>query len=112
MNSDLVALLNGLDPQSPYVNQRTQRSYFWYRVGGVDGEIDGTERRDRGNALAQIDAGLSCARFRDEAWVRSNRPEWPLELRNNLGKYSQATTQQPIVMPPKGSPPSRGELEF
>ena len=33
MNSDFVAILNGLDPQSPHVNQRPQRSYFWYKVG-------------------------------------------------------------------------------
>ena len=32
MNNEFQARLNGLDPQSPYVTQRPQRSYFWYKV--------------------------------------------------------------------------------
>ena len=107
MNSDFVAILNGLDPQSPYVNQRPQRSYFWYKVG--EGDI---ERRDSGNALAQIDPSLSCAKFRDKDWLVSNRPEWPPQLVENVRKYAEAVPQQPIVMPRKGGPPSRGEVEF
>ena len=132
-NSDFNAILNGLDPQSPYaplhtalggipphtphlvargryVTQRTQRSYFWYKVG--DGEVDGTEVRDRGNALATIDAGLSCGRFRNKEWVGANRPEWPPNLVRSLDKYVADVPQKPIVMPPKGSPPSKGELVF
>lgn len=107
MNSDFVARLNGLDPASPYVNQRPQRSYFWYKVG--EGEI---ERRDSGNALAQIDSGLSCAKFRSKEWLKDNRPEWPPQLVENVGKYAANNPQQAIVMPPKGSAPSRGEVEF
>lgn len=30
-NNDYQARFNGLDPQSPYVTQRPQRSYFWYK---------------------------------------------------------------------------------
>ena len=107
MNSDFVAILNGLDPQSPYVNQRPQRSYFWYKVG--EGDI---ERRDAGNALAQIDGSLSCVKFRDKEWLVSNRPEWPPQLVQNVQKFVDAVPQKPIVMPRKGGPPSRGEVEF
>lgn len=84
-----------------------RRSYFWYKVG--EGEI---ERRDAGNALAQIDSGLSCAKFRSKDWLSENRPEWPPQLLENIGKYAADIPQGPIVMPPKGSPPSRGEVEF
>ena len=107
MNSNFVARLNGLDPQSPYVNQRPQRSYFWYKVG--EGEI---ERRDAGNPLAEIDASLSCAKFRSEDWLIDNRADWPPNLRKRVVEYAEAVPQGPIVMPPKGSPPSRGEVVF
>ena len=36
-NSELNARLNGLDPESPYVTQRPNRNYFWYKVG--EGEV-------------------------------------------------------------------------
>uniref|UniRef100_A0A7S2DBY9 Uncharacterized protein n=1 Tax=Haptolina brevifila TaxID=156173 RepID=A0A7S2DBY9_9EUKA len=106
-NSDLNARLNGLDPQSPYVTQRPQSNFFWYKVG--EGEI---ERRDEGLPLADIDATLSCAKFRQASWLETKRPEWPPNLRRATLKYVEAVPQQPIIMPPKGSPPSKGELEF
>ncbi|KAL3892592.1 MAG: hypothetical protein SGPRY_014982 [Prymnesium sp.] len=74
-NSDFNAALNGLDPKSPYVTQRPQQGYFWYKTS--EGEV---ERRDRGVALAKADATLSCIRFRSADWLSSNRPEWSPEL--------------------------------
>ena len=106
-NSDLNARLNGMDPKSPYVTQRPQQSYFWYKLS--EGEV---ERRDAGVPLAKIDAGLSCARFRDPTWVRQNRPEWPPNLVQQLDKFTAAVPQAPIIMPPKGGPPSPGEVIF
>lgn len=99
-NTDLNAILNGLDPQSPYVTQRPGQSYFWYKLGGETA----VERRDAGNALAQIDESLSCAKFRDPAWVRANRPEWPEALTRKVEAYAAAVPQAPIVMPKRGGP--------
>ena len=31
-NSEFNARLNGLDPDSPYVTQRPQQAYFWYKT--------------------------------------------------------------------------------
>jgi len=112
-NNDFQARFNGLDPQSPYVTQRPQRAYFWYKIGdSADGGIDGTERRDPGIAFADIDAGLSCGLFRKDEWVKGNRPEWPPNLRSQLIKYAADVPQQLLVMPAKGGPPSKGELVF
>lgn len=112
-NNDFQARLNGLDPQSPYVTQRPQRAYFWYKIGdSADGGIDGSERRDPGVAFADVDEGLSCGLFRQDEWMKENRPEWPPNLRTHLKKYATDVPQQLIVMPPKGSPPSKGELVF
>ena len=58
-NSDFNAKLNGMYPKSPYVTQRPQQGYFWYKTS--EGEV---ERRDRGVALATVDETLSCGRFR------------------------------------------------
>lgn len=143
LNSDFNARLNGLDPQSPYVTQRTQSRYFWYKTS--EGDI---ERRDPGNELVQVDRverervsshgppsslspftnlspaigtsslawqvdlTLSCAKFRSDAWVAANRPEWPPALRDAVGQYAAAVPQQAVVMPPKGSAPSKGEVTF
>lgn len=112
-NNDFQARFNGLDPQSPYVTQRPQRNYFWYKVGDSgDGGIDGTERRDPGVAFADVDPGLSCGQFRKSEWVKENRPEWPPNLAAQLSKYVADVPQKAIVMPPKGSAPSRGEVVF
>jgi len=107
LNNDFVARLNGLDPASPYVNQRPQRNYFWYKVGEAE-----VERRDAGNALAQIDPGLSCIKFRNKEWLKENRPEWPPQLVENVLKYAASNPQGLIVMPRKGSAPSQGEVDF
>ena len=97
-----------LHPACPCVPfARPQRSYFWYKTS--EGDI---ERRDEGNGFAEIDAGLSCGRFRDTQWMANNRPEWPPKLIDNLKRYTSEVPQGPIVMPPKGSPPSRGEVQF
>ena len=78
-----------------------------YKFG--EGDI---ERRDGGNELAKIDESLSCNAFRDEQWLRANRPEWPPQLAKYVAQYAAAIPAEPLKMPPKGSPPSRGELEF
>lgn len=106
-NSGFNARLNGLDPNSPYVTQRAGRAYFWYKEG--EGSV---ERRDAGNALATIDPRLSCASFREPAWLRAQRPEWPPVLAARVKEYADAAPQQPIVMPSKGGPPSDGEINF
>lgn len=106
-NNDLNARLQGMDPQSPYVTQRPQSSYFWYKTS--EGEV---ERRDEGNALAEVDPTLSCVKFRSPDWLKENRPEWPPNLRTAVSKYADAVPQKAIVMPPKSAPPSKGELEF
>lgn len=87
-NADLSAALNGLDPNSPYVTGRPQQAYFWYKTseGGI-------ERRDRGNALADVDERLSCASFRTAEWIRANRPEWPAELANKAAAYAAQVPQ-------------------
>ena len=104
---DLGARLNGLDPESPFVTQRPGQSYFWYKTS--EGEV---ERRDAGNPLADRDESLSCVAFRDPSWVAANRPEWPSNLVAHLKKWTDEVPQQPFVLPPKGSPPTRGEVEF
>jgi tetratricopeptide (TPR) repeat protein len=92
----LAASIVGLDKDSPYITQRPGQSYFWYKVGE-----GATEVRDRGTSLATIDPSLSCAKFRERAWLRDNRPEWPPELVANAQKYAEAVPQGPIVVPPK-----------
>lgn len=106
-NSDLSARLIGLDPQSPYVTQRPNTNYFWYKTS--EGEI---ERRDPGNAPVTVDLTLSCGKFRTAEWLAQNRPEWPPTLRTAVVEYAAAVPQKAIVMPPKGSAPSRGEVSF
>ena len=93
LNSALGAWLNGMDPESPYVTQRPGQAFFWYKEG--EGSV---ERRDAGNALAQVDPLLSCSSFEDEAWVRANRPEWPLSLRARVSEFVLAS-----VLPSKHS---------
>ena len=75
---------------------RPQRSYFWYQVG--EGEI---ERRDAGTSLAQIDAGLTCARFRDAAWLRDARPTWPPPLREKVARYVEEAAPPGAAEVPK-----------
>mmetsp|Transcript_64477 Transcript_64477/g.144041 ORF Transcript_64477/g.144041 Transcript_64477/m.144041 type:complete len:218 (+) Transcript_64477:677-1330(+) len=108
---DFRARLNGLDPGSPYVTQRPGQAYFWYKTS--EGEV---ERRDGGNPLldreADIAIGLSCTAFRDPSWVARYRPEWPSNLKARLKLFATEVDQPVIPLPPKGSPPTRGELEF
>ena len=106
-NSDFNARLLGLDPKSPYVTQRPNQNYFWYSTGEAQ-----VERRDPGIQLATVDESLSCDAFRESAWVDANRPEWPPALRTKLAAYAAAEPRVDFVMPPKGSPPSKGELVF
>ncbi|KAL1525138.1 hypothetical protein AB1Y20_020009 [Prymnesium parvum] len=93
-NTDFNAALNGLDPKSPYVTQRPQQGFFWYKTS--EGEV---ERRDRGVALAEVDESLSCRQFRSADWLRANRPEWATSLVNKVVSYSSDVPQKPIVMP-------------
>lgn len=108
---DLRAQFNGLDPKSPFVTQRAGTGYVWYKTS--EGEV---ERRDAGNPLRSRDddiaIGLSCAAFTDPQWVARYRPEWPGVLSKQLQQFAAEVEQPPIPLPPKGSPPTRGELEF
>jgi len=108
---DLSARLNGLDPDNPYVTQRAGRSYFWYKTS--EGEV---ERRDAGNPLQDreddIAIGLSCTAFQDPAWVAKNRPEWPKNLVDELKLFAAEVKQPDYPLPPKGTPPTKGELQF
>jgi len=97
-NTAPLAKLNGMDPESPFVTQRPQSGYFFYKTG--EGSV---ERRDSGTALASVDPRLSCASFRKAAWLRDNRPEWPPALVENAERYAAAVPQGPVVLPPKGS---------
>lgn len=108
---DFRVRLNGMDPKSPVVTQRAAQSYFWYKTN--EGDV---ERRDAGNPIKdradEMAIGLSCTAFRDPAWVARYRPEWPANLATRMQEYA-ADVQQPIIpLPPKGAPPTRGELEF
>jgi len=98
-NNRFAALLNGMDPDSPYVTQRPERSFFYYQVGE-----SGIERRDEGISLAQVDSTLSCTQFRDAAWLRANRPEWAASLVNGAAQYAAAVPQAPIKVPPRKAP--------
>ena len=85
----LFAAGSGLDPQSPYVTQRGQESFYWYKIAGRP------VRRDAGAPLAQVGAGaggkrLSCRAFADEDWVDAERPDWPAPLRAALSRYAAA----------------------
>ena len=108
---DLRALATGLDPKSPVVTQRAGSSYFWYKTS--EGEV---ERRDAGNPLQSredsVAIGLSCTAFRDSAWVGRYRPEWPRNLVEQLERFVADVEQPAIPLPPKGTPPTRGEIEF
>ena len=99
------------DPQSPSNTQRAGRAYIWYKTS--EGEV---ERRDAGNPLQSRDGdiaiGLSCTAFQDPAWVAKYRPEWPKNLAQSLQTYAAEVRQPAIPLPPKGAPPTRGELEF
>lgn len=95
----LAARISGLDPDSPYLSQRPQRSWAYFQVG------EGPRVRDTGVALAEVDPGLSCARFRSAAWLADNRPAWPPALRDAAEQYAAAVPQGPIVMPGKPTPP-------
>lgn len=74
------------------------------------------ERRDAGNPLQSRDndiaIGLSCTAFQDPQWVARNRPEWPKNLADQVARYAAEVKQPVIPLPPKGAPPTRGELEF
>ena len=106
-NSDTNARLMGMDPQSPYVTQRPATGWIWYKTS--EGDV---ERRDPGLPLVEVDPTLSCAKFRSDKWLTKNRPEWPSKLRAATARYAEIVPQKPIVMPPKGSQPSKGELVF
>ncbi len=97
-NTAAIARLNGLDPESPFVTQRPQSAYAWYKYGE-----GGFERRNPGSPLATVEPGLSCAKYRQADWLRANRPEWPPALVANAEKYAAAVPQEPIVIPKKGS---------
>lgn len=97
-NNPAIARLNGLDPESPFVTQRPQSAYVWYKTGEAS-----TERRNPGVPLATVEPGLSCAKYRTGDWLRANRPEWPPSLVANAEKYAAGVSQGPIIVPPKGA---------
>ena len=45
--------------------------------------------------------GFHAPKFRSKEWLKDNRPEWPPQLVENVGKYAANNPQQAIVMPPK-----------
>ena len=108
---DLRARLNGLDPSSPFVTQRAGSQYIWYKTS--EGEV---ERRDAGNPLRDrerdIEIGLSCGAFRSADWVSKYRPEWPPNLAAEMKQYAAEVAPPDVLLPPKGTPPTRGEVEF
>ena len=110
----------GLPEDSPYVTQKPGQAYFYYKVGA-----DGRERRDAESVAAVTRAAqaaaaardspelrLSGLRFRDPAWVARERPAWPPQLREALIAFDKQVPPVSLVMPPKGGPLSKGELEF
>ena len=74
------------------------------------------ERRDAGNPLQDreddIAIGLSCTAFEDPAWVAKYRPEWPKNLVEELKTFTSEVKQPEYPLPKKGTPPTRGEVEF
>ena len=72
-------------------------STVWYKTGEGAAEV-----RNPGVPLATVEPGLSCAKYRQPEWLRTNKPEWPPELVANVEKYAGAVPQGPIVVPPKG----------
>lgn len=111
---DLVIRFNaasvGLDPDSPYVTQRTGQEFYFYKIEGQK------ERRVPATSLSPMERSpgerLSCTKFRDSQWVEDNRPFWSPRLKADLAEYVAAVPQAPIVMPEKGGPLSKGELDF
>ena len=82
--------------------------YYYYKIGGEGSK----ERRTEAVRLQEVDAKLSCNRFRDEEWVATNRPNWPPALTQALSTYAKEVPPAPIRMPAKGGPLSEGEQEF
>jgi hypothetical protein len=118
--SPLTARSVGLPDDSPFLTQKPGQAYFYYKVGA-----DGAERRDAQSVAAVASAAqaaaaardnpgarLSGLRFRDPAWVARERPAWPPQLREALVAFDLQVPPAPFVMPPKGGPLSKGELEF
>ena len=97
-NTAAIAMLNGLDPKSPFVTQRPQSGFAWYSYGE-----GASARRNPGVPLATVEPGLSCAKYRQADWLRANRPEWPPALVANVEKFAAAVPQGPILVPKKGS---------
>ena len=97
-NSPLIARLNGMDPESPFVTQRPNSGYIYYQTGE-----GAAVRRNPGVELARVDGALSCANYRRADWLKANKPEWPPALVANVEKYAAAVPQGPIVVPPKGA---------
>ena len=76
-------------------------------------QVDGKkEVRTEAVQLVPVDERLSCVRFRDEEWLAEERPTWPKELTKNVLRYAEEVPQEKVVMPKKGSMPSKGELDF
>ena len=97
-NTDAIARLNGMDPESPFVTQRPQSAYIWYQQGE-----NSVQRRNPGVPLAKVEPGLSCAKYRTKAWLTANKPEWPPTLVEYAGTYASNVPQGAIVVPPKGA---------
>ena len=70
------------------------------------------ERRDSGNALAQIDPSLSCAKFRDKDWLVSNRPEWPPQLVENVRSTPRRCRSSPSSCPARVALPHGARSSF
>lgn len=97
-NTDAIARLNGMDPESPFVTQRPQSAYIWYQQGE-----NAVQRRNPGVPLATVDPGLSCAKYRTKGWLNANKPDWPPSLVGYAETYAENVPQGPIVVPAKGA---------
>ena len=93
------------------MTQRAGSKYIWYKTS--EGEV---ERRDAGNPLRDrerdVEIGLSCGAFRSADWVSKYRPEWPPNLAAEMKQYAAEVAPPDVPVPPKGTPPTRGEVEF
>ena len=44
--------------------------------------------------------------------VSKYRPEWPPNLAAEMKQYAAEVAPPDVPLPPKGTPPTRGEVEF
>ena len=55
---------------------------------------------------------LPLARTPTPTQVSKYRPEWPPNLAAEMKQYAAEVAPPDVPLPPKGTPPTRGEVEF